>query len=119
MPRKKPKEPKLPFGRAFSNSMYLLRVAFVAFVLPGSFLISCVQRTISGLFGYYYSIVFLGILYSAVEQSISVGFVLGFIGATTALMLVFDALNAWYFSCSFRAKTDVDFYAEIQSGAVW
>ena len=107
MPRKKPKEPKLPFGRAFSNSMYLLRIAFR--IRPSRVIFDFVFRTISGLFGYYYSIVFLGILYSAVEQSISVGFVLGFIGATTALMLVFDALNAWYF-CSFRAKTDVDFY---------
>lgn len=104
------KQDKISFGKAIRNNFYLLGIAWK--VKPSRIIFDFIFRAIDSLFGYYYSILFMGVLYSAVEQNLHFGIIVGFILGTVVVLFAFDALMQWYFAY-FRAKTDIDFYEAI------
>ena len=108
MPKAKSRDDnKLSFGKTLRNNFFLLRIAWR--IKPSRIVCDFLFHAVDSIFGYYYSIVFLGVLYSAVEKDLGFGAVLIFIAVTMALFLILRALGAWYWN-SFRAKTDIDFY---------
>lgn len=88
MPKAKSRDDnKLSFGKTLRNNFFLLRIAWR--IKPSRIVCDFLFHAVDSIFGYYYSIVFLGVLYSAVEKDLGFGAVLIFIAVTMALFLIF------------------------------